>query len=75
MNRTRATLALRDLGLASLADGYTAFYLSSWNYFLSGFTDSDAGRAAIRAAARVLTESAEVGRQWLAANPDESAAK
>ncbi len=70
INRTRVTLALRDLGLTSLADGYTAFYLSSWDYFLSGFTDSDAGRSAIEAAARVLTENAEIGRQWLAANPD-----
>ena len=34
MNRTRVTQALRDLGLAGLADGYTAFYLSSWDYFL-----------------------------------------
>ena len=75
MNRTRATQALRDLGLTGLADGYTSFYLSSWDYFLSGFTDSDAGRSAIRAAARVLTESAEIGRQWLAANADESAAR
>ena len=73
MNRTRAILALRDLGLTSLAGGYTAFYLSSWDYFLSGFTDSDAGRSAILAAARVLTEGAEFGRQWLAANPDGAA--
>ena len=29
LNRTRATLALRDRGFDSLADGYTAFYLSA----------------------------------------------
>ena len=75
MNRTRVTLALRDLGLTSLADGYTDFYLSSWDYFQSGFTDSDAGRSAIQAAARILTESAEIGRHWLTANPDQSAAQ
>ena len=69
MNRTRVTLALRDLGMAGLADAYVAFYLSSWDYFLSGFIDSDAGRSAIQAAAQVLTESAEIGRQWLTANP------
>ncbi len=73
MNRTGVTLALRDLGLTSLADGYTTFYLSSWDYFLSGFTDSDAGRSAVQAAARVLTESAKLGRRWLAANPDRAA--
>ena len=73
MNRTRVTLALRYMGLASLADDYTTFYLSSWDYFLSGFNDSDAGRSAILAAARVLAESAEMGRMWLAANPDTAA--
>ena len=73
MNRTRVTHALRDLGLVGLAGGYAAFYLSSWDYFLSGFTDSDAGRSAVQAAAQVLTESAEVGRRWLAANPDRAA--
>lgn len=75
MNRTRVTQSLRELGLASLADGYAAFYLSSWDYFLSGFTDSDAGRTAVQAAEQVLTESAEIGRRWLVANPDESAAQ
>ena len=70
MNRTRVTLALRDLGLTSLADGYADFYMASWDYFLSGFTDSDVGRLAIEAAVRVLTESAEIGQQWLTANPD-----
>lgn len=70
MNRTRVTLALRDLGLTSLADGYADFYMASWDYFLSGFTDSDVGRSAIEAAVRVLTESAEIGQQWLTANPD-----
>ena len=75
MNRTGVTQSLRELGLASLADGYAAFYLSSWNYFLSGFTDSDDGRTAVQAAEQVLTESAEIGRRWLVANPDESAAQ
>ena len=70
MNRTRVTLALRDLGLTSLADGYADFYMASWDYFLSGFTDSDVGRLAIEAAVRVLTESAEIGQQWLTANPN-----
>ena len=74
MNRTRATLALRDLGLTSLADGYTAFYLSSWDYFLSGFTDSDAGRSAIRAAALVLTESAEIRSPVACGEPRRQAA-
>ena len=73
INRTRVTLALRDLELTGLADDYTVFYLESWDYFLSGFTDSDVGRSAIEAAARVLTESADLGRRWLTANPGQSA--
>ena len=68
MNRTKVAMALRDRGFASLADDYTAYYLSLWDYFLSGFTDSDAARSAIENAARLLTESAEMGRRWLAAN-------
>ena len=67
MNRTKVAMALRDRGLDSLADDYTAYYLSLWDYFLSGFTDSDAARSAIENAARLLTESAELGRQWIAA--------
>jgi hypothetical protein len=68
-NRTRAVSMLRDLGHGSLADGYTRFYLSAWDYFLSGFKDTDAGRSAIGAAAQALTEGAEVARGWLAAHP------
>ena len=45
------------------------YYLSLWGYFLSGFADSDAARSAIERAARLLTSSAELGREWLAANP------
>ena len=69
LNRTRATAALLDLGLDNLADSYAAFYMSGWDYFLSGFTDTNACRAAILAATRVLTKGAEHGQQWLDANP------
>lgn len=69
LNRTSVTAALRDLGLGDLADAYRDFYLAAWDYFLSGFTDTDACRAAILAATGVLTESAALGRQWLEANP------
>jgi hypothetical protein len=68
LNRTRATSALRDRGFGGLADDYTAFYLAAWEYFLSGFADSDAGRSAIEAACTVLSESAEIATGWLAAN-------
>ena len=69
LNRTRVTTALRDLAVHDLADAYTAFYLSAWDYFLSGFTDSTACRAAILAGTQVLTEGGGLGRQWLNDNP------
>ena len=70
MNRTTVAAAMRDRGFGDLADGYTDYYLSSWRYFLSGLTDTDAGRSAIGAAVRVLSEGAAIGREWLAANPE-----
>ncbi len=73
LNRTRATAALRDLGFTNLADDYRAFYLAAWDYFLSGFIDTNACRAAILAATRVLTEGGERGQRWLDANPKDAA--
>ncbi len=70
LNRTRVTAALRDLALHDLADAYTAFYLSGWDYFLSRFTDSTACRAAILAGTQVLAEGANLGRQWLTGNSE-----
>ncbi len=68
LNRTRVTAALRDLALHDLADAYSAFYLSGWDYFLSGFTNSSACRTAVLAGTQVLTQGANLGRQWLDAN-------
>ena len=68
LNRTRVTASLQDLGLDSLADPYTAFYLSGWDYVLSNFTYTTAYRTAILAATQVLTEAAALGRQWLRTN-------
>ena len=75
LNRTRVTAALRDLGLADLADSYTAFYLSGWDYFLSGFIDANACRSTIAAGAHVLVQGADIGQQWLSANPASWATK
>ena len=73
LNRTRVIAELRNLDLDTLADSYTDFYLSGWDYFLSGFADTNACRAAILAGTRVLTEGAEIARQWLNGNPTVSA--
>ena len=69
LNRTRATAALRDQGLDRLADSYAAFYLSGWDYFLSGFADTNACRVAILAGTQVLTEGSDLGQKWLNDNP------
>ena len=69
MNRTKVAVSLRDRGFASLADDYIAYYVSMWDYFLSGFADSGAARSGIEYAVRLLMESGEAGRKWLAANP------
>ena len=74
LNRTGVVPALRDLGLDSLADCYTGFYVSAWKYFLSSYKDTDAGRAAIGHAVQVLTEGAEIARSWLARHPAGNAA-
>jgi len=69
LNRTHVTAELRNLGLDTLADSYTAFYLSGWDCFLSGFADTNACRAAILAGTRALTEGAGIGWRWLNAKP------
>ena len=69
LNRTKGTAVMRDRGFATLAESYTAYYLSAWEYFLSGYADFDAGRSTIEAASKVLAEGTKLGRRWLAANP------
>ncbi len=73
LNRTRVTATLRDLAHHNLAASYSAFYLSAWDYFLSGFTDTTACRAAIASGTHVLTEGAEIAQHWLNSNPNVSA--
>lgn len=70
LNRTRVTAELRSLGLNTLADPYTAFYLSGWDYVLSNFTDTTACHATILAGTQVLTRGADLGEQWLNANSE-----
>ena len=64
---------LRDRGFAALVDNYSAYYLSAWEYFLSGYTDTEAGRSAIVAGSRALLESAELGRRWLEGHQQQAA--
>ena len=63
LNRTKAIALLEELGEAQLANEYARFYLSAWEYFLSGYADSGSARKAIAAAIAVIEAGAEVARK------------
>jgi len=59
-NRTRTVEALLALGKNDLAAAYLRFYVRSWDYFLSGYVDSAAGREAAGAGYAVIKLGAEI---------------
>ena len=63
-NRTRAVALLEDLGEREFAARYSQFYLSGWDYFLSGYRDYDAARRALLAGIDVLRRGVEMGNSW-----------
>ena len=65
INRTQITSLLRETGKDKLAEEYSQFYLSSWNYFLSDYADTDAGRSSITAGVNVLQRGVEIASSWL----------
>ena len=65
LNRTGVVSQLRDLGQHGLADHYSEFYLSSWDYFLSHYENNNAGRSAIAAGAQALSLAVGVARREL----------
>ena len=65
INRTEAVSLLRKMGEKTLAQDYADYYLHAWEYYLSGYTDSDAGRASIVAGAKVLNRGGEIAKAWL----------
>ena len=69
VNRTRAVSMLRELGQPELAGHYSEFYLSGWEYFLSRYESTDAGRSAIGAGVEFLTKAGEIANNWLADHP------
>ncbi len=62
-NRTRLLTLLEERGEAELARQYGWFYLSGWDYFLSGYTDHAAARRSIAAGAEVLRRGVELAKQ------------
>ncbi len=63
-NRTRLVALLEEAGERDLAARYAQFYLSGWDYFLSGYGDHDAGRHALLAGIDVLRRGVEIGDAW-----------
>jgi hypothetical protein len=63
-NRTRLVALLEEAGERDLAARYAQFYLSGWDYFLSGYGDHDAGRRALLAGIEVLRRGVEIGDSW-----------
>jgi len=57
LNRTQGAAKLEEYGQAELADDYRRYYLAAWDYFLSGYADSAAARAAAASAVAVLTKA------------------
>jgi hypothetical protein len=62
-NRSTVVRLLVDAGQDDLAEAYTSFYLSEWDFFLSRYTDGAAGRAIVRSGARVLALARSVAEE------------
>lgn len=65
-NRSSAVRHLEMLGEQALAAAYDAFYVSAWDFFLSGYADGGAARRAVLAGAETLERGARLGRAALA---------
>ena len=65
INRTKIVSFLKEMGEYQLAHDYSVFYLFGWKYFLSKYSDSNAGRSALMSGINVLNRGVEIGRLWL----------
>jgi len=62
LNRTHVVRRLRDVGETELAAHYRGYYLSGWDYFLSGLRDTDAGRRLVAAGVAVLARGLAIAQ-------------
>jgi hypothetical protein len=62
LNRTGVAARLEQEAQVELAEHYSGYYLNAWEYFLSGYTDTSAARAAIAAGIAALTRGIEIAR-------------
>jgi len=64
INRTEAVAHLTEKGEHQLAQHYSEFYLHGWKYFLSKYSDSNAGRSSLIAGVHALTRALEIAKTW-----------
>ena len=62
INRTKIVSLLEELGEHQLVQEYTQFYLSAWDYFLSQYKDTDAGRNAVVAGINALSRAIDIAK-------------
>jgi len=68
MNRTTMVTLLEEQGHNELARDYAQFYSTAWEYFLSNYEDTEAGRAAALSGIRVLQKGVELARAFRETN-------
>jgi len=64
VNRTRAVSLLTEMGEDRMARDYADYYRFGWEFFLSGYSDGDAGRSALVAGAGALARGVEIAASW-----------
>lgn len=65
INRTKIVALLEELGEHQLVQQYTQFYLIAWDYFLSQYKDTDAGRNAVVAGINALSRAIDIAKSLL----------
>jgi hypothetical protein len=64
VNRTAIVGKLGAMGEHELARDYAQFYLNAWDYFLSGYRDTNAARGAIVAGMHALQRAIEIAKRY-----------
>ncbi len=64
INRTKVVALLQALGENELVGDYSQFYLSGWDYFLSNYADTEAGRRAIISGINTLRRGIEIAKTF-----------
>lgn len=63
MNRTRIVSSLKEMGKYQIAKDYSDFYMFGWEYFLSGYSNSDSVRSMIISGMKVLIRGLDIAGQ------------